>query len=189
MFRAECQAGTELGKIACAILAKGGLVSDEITNGIVAGRIAREDCASGFMLDGYPRTVPQAEYFADLLRERGLPDPVVMHLDVPDGELVARLTARRQCPACKRIYNLYSQPPRGDGVCDDDGATLICRADDAEDVIRQRLAAYRELTGPILDWYGDSRVYTVDGSLAPEEVEQRIEAVVMAGTAVRAGVS
>lgn len=179
MFRAECKAGTELGKQACAILAKGGLVSDELTNGIVANRIARSDCAGGFMLDGYPRTVPQAIYFAGLLRERGLPEPVVIHLDVPDGALVVRLAARRQCPACQTIYNLVSQPPLVADKCDRDGTELICRADDTESVIRQRLAAYRELTGPILEWYGHARVHTVDGAMKPEEVERRIEEVVL----------
>ncbi len=112
MFRAECKAGTELGKAACSILASGGLVGDDLVNGIVANRIARDDCKEGFLLDGYPRTVPQAIHFSALLRERGLPLPVVIHLDVPDEALVTRLTARRQCPECKQIYNALLQPPR-----------------------------------------------------------------------------
>ena len=115
MFRAECKAGTELGKMASAIMASGGLITDDITNGIVANRISQPDCAGGFLLDGYPRTVPQAEYFAGLLRERGLPQPVVIFLDVPTEALVARLTARRQCPKCLRIYNVLFQPPRVEG--------------------------------------------------------------------------
>ena len=188
MFRAECKAGTELGKQACSILAKGGLVPDEVTNGIVANRIARADCAAGFMLDGYPRTVPQAMFFSALLRERGLPRPVVIHLDVPDGELVTRVTARRQCPVCQHIYNLISQPPRTDGKCDHDGADLICRDDDHESVIRQRLAAYRQLTGPILAWYGAALVHTVNGAMKPEDVERRIEEVVLNGTGAEVSV-
>src|ERR1035437_3592112 len=102
MFRAECKAGTELGKAACSILSSGGLVSDELVNGIVANRIARADCRDGFLLDGYPRTVPQAIHLSGVLRERGLPEPVVIHLDVADEALVTRLTARRQCPQCLR---------------------------------------------------------------------------------------
>ena len=111
MFRAECKAGTPLGKMACSILAAGKLVPDEITNPIVAGRIAQSDCARGFLLDGYPRTVPQAEHFAGVLRKGRLPEPVVIHLHVPEIHLVARLTARRQCPECQKIYNLLSQSP------------------------------------------------------------------------------
>jgi adenylate kinase len=146
---------------------------------MVAARIARPDCAGGFLLDGYPRTVPQAEQFAALLRERGLPDPTVVHLDVAEDALVARLTARRQCPKCLRIYNVMWQPPRQTGRCDDDGEGLIARDDDQEVVIRQRLAAYRELTGPVLGWYGEAAVRTVDGSLPPEEVTRAIEAAVL----------
>jgi adenylate kinase len=183
IFRAECKAGTELGQLACKIMSSGGLVGDDIVNGMVALRIARPDCAGGFLLDGYPRTVPQATEFAALLRERGLPDPTVIHLDVAEDALVARLTARRQCPKCLRIYNVMWQPPRQTGRCDDDGEQLLTREDDQEAVIRQRMAAYRELTGPVLGWYGEAAVRTVDGALPPEEVTRAIENAVMQTTA------
>lgn len=182
MFRAECKAGTELGKQATAIMQAGGLVGDDIVNGIVASRIARPDCRNGFLLDGYPRTVPQAQNFASLLAERGLPEPVVIHLDVPDSVLVTRLTARRQCPKCLRIYNLQSQPPRIAGYCDDDGNGLLTREDDQESVIRDRLHAYSQLTGPILDWYGHARVHTVDGAQPPAQVACSIEEAVIEAT-------
>jgi adenylate kinase len=178
MFRDECKAGTELGRLACSIMTKGGLVGDDIVNGIVARRIARPDCAGGFLRDGYPRTVEQAKHFAAVLNERGLPGPIVIHLAVPDNLLVTRLTARRQCPQCKRIYNVLSQPPRVEGQCDDDGARLITRDDDQEAVIRQRLRAYRDLTGPILAWYGQNAVRDVDGAAAPAEVAKAVERVV-----------
>jgi adenylate kinase len=178
MFRAECKAGTALGKMACSLLSSGKLVPDEITDQIVAGRIAQTDCRDGFLLDGYPRTVPQAMHFSALLRQRGLPDPLVIHLDVPDHDLIARLTARRQCPQCKRIYNLLSQPPQADGLCDDDGARLIAREDDREAVIVERLRAYEELTGPILKWYGDSAVCRVNGSAPPDQVRRSIDKAV-----------
>jgi adenylate kinase len=165
--------------MASAIMAAGGLITDDITNGIVANRIAQPDCAGGFLLDGYPRTVPQAEAFTALLKKRGLPEPIVIHLDVPAESLVARLTARRQCPKCLRIYNLLSQPPRKDGVCDDDGAGLIARADDQEATIRQRLKAYDEQTGPILNWYGPSVVRKVDGAMKPAEVAKAVERAVL----------
>ena len=160
-------------------MSSGGLVGDDVVNRMVASRIARPDCAGGFLLDGYPRTVPQAEQFAALLRERGLPDPVVVHLDVAEDALVARLTARRQCPKCLRIYSTMWQPPRQPERCDDDGEALITREDDQEAVIRQRLAAYRDLTGPVLGWYGEAAVRTVDGALPPEEVTQAIENAVL----------
>jgi adenylate kinase len=179
MFRAECKAGTEMGKVACSVISKGGFVSDDIVNGVVASRTARPDCANGFLLDGYPRTVPQAIWFAALLRQRKLPEPVVMHLDVADEALVARLTARRQCPKCLQIYNTISLPPKVHGVCDQDGSPLITREDDREAVIRQRLRAYDELTGPILKWYGPKMVHAIDGSKSPEEVRGEIEKIAM----------
>jgi adenylate kinase len=179
MFRAECKAGTELGRTACAIMTAGGLVPDEITNTIVSRRISQPDCANGFLLDGYPRTVPQAQYFGRLVNERGLPAPVVIHLDVHEELLVTRLTARRQCPVCRRIYNLLSQPPLVTGRCDVDGAQLIARDDDQEATIRQRLSAYHELTGPILEFYGEAAVRRVDGGRAPEAVAKDVEKVVL----------
>lgn len=179
MFRAESKAGTELGKLACEIMTRGGLVGDDIVNGIVANRISRPDCAHGFLLDGYPRTVPQARQFGALLDRKGLPEPIVVHLDVADDALVSRLTARRQCPECKRIYNLLSQPPRVAGQCDDDDAPLLTRDDDCEAVIRRRLVAYKELTGPILAWYGPSVVQTVDGAQSLEVVRTGIESAVL----------
>jgi adenylate kinase len=179
IFRAECKAGTDLGCLACKTIASGGLVCDDIVNAMVEARIARPDCAGGFLLDGYPRTVPQAEQFAAVLRKRGLPNPVVIHLDVAEDALLARLTARRQCPKCLRIYNVMSQPPRQPERCDDDGERLLTREDDREAVIRQRLAAYRELSGPVLDWYGKSAVQRVDGALPPGEVMRAIESAVL----------
>ena len=125
MFRAECQAGTPLGRRARAILAQGGLIGDEIVNAMVAGRIERSDCRGGFLLDGYPRTLAQAKFFSKLLDQRGLREPFVIHIDVPQSELVARLKARWQCPRCLHIYNLRTQPPKVDGICDTDGAKLI----------------------------------------------------------------
>lgn len=178
MFRAEQKAGTELGKAVSEIMSRGGLVGDDIVNSIVANRISQPDCANGFLLDGYPRTVPQARILSALLQQRRLPEPIVIHLDVADDALVARLTARRQCPECRRIYNLLSQPPKVAGQCDDDHAPLLIRDDDSEAVIRRRLAAYKELTGPILQWYGNSAVHTVDGDGTLGAVRAAIEAAV-----------
>lgn len=179
MFRAECDAGTELGRKAAAILTAGGLVGDDLVNGMVARRIANEDCARGFLLDGYPRTVAQAKFFTRLLIDRGLPAPAVIHLDVPNSALLSRLTARRQCPKCRRIYNLLSQPPRQLGICDHDGVGLVTREDDHEAVIWQRLEAYEDQTGPVLEWYGSTVVHRIDAGRGPAEVAEAIERVLV----------
>jgi len=179
MFRAECQAGTELGRQAAAIMAAGGLVGDEIVNRMVARRIARDDCARGFLLDGYPRTVPQARYFTRLLADQGRPAPTVIHLDVAADVLLMRLTARRQCSACRRIYNLLLQPPRQPGFCDDDGAALVARDDDREEVIRERLQAYQAQTGPVLQWFGPSGVHRIPGDGEPAQVADAIRGVLV----------
>jgi adenylate kinase len=186
MFRAAGAAGTELGKSACATIADGSFVEDDIVNRVVAGRIAQPDCTNGFLLDGYPRTVPQARQFAALVNERGLSYPIVIHLNVADDALVARLTARRQCSECRAIYNLQFQPPRIAGQCDACQAPLLIRDDDSEAVIRRRLVVYKELTGPILDWYGASAVVTVDGAQSPTTVRSAVEAAVSARHAAAA---
>ena len=177
MFRAECKAGTPLGKKASAIMAAGGLVGDEIVNEMLAERIAKPDCRDGFLLDGYPRTVAQAEFLANLLRTRGLPAPIIIHLDVPADALVERLSTRRQCPVCSRIYNMRSQPPRCDGVCDADGAALVRRDDDKEEVIRERLKAYQELTGPVIRHFASASYHRIDGSLSPADVSRWIAGI------------
>jgi adenylate kinase len=177
MFRSECKAGTKLGKLACSILSSGRLVPDEVVNQMLATRIGQSDCRHGFLLDGYPRTVPQAKFLNELLASRGMEKPSVIHLDVPAEALVERLTARRQCPACYRIFNLISQPPQRPGICDADGAALVCRDDDKEEVIRQRLQAYDQLTGPVLHYYAGAGYHRMDGSRPPAEVSRNIGSV------------
>ena len=180
MFRAECHGDTPLGLKIRSILASGGLIGDDVVDEMVSQRIARPDCSGGFLLDGFPRTIEQARYFSGLLRERKLPAPIVIHLDVPADNLVKRLTSRRQCSSCHRIYNLLTQPPAAEGICDDDGAALITREDDRESVIRERLRAYEECTGPVLQFYGKGHILRVDGSLPPGEVSARIEQLLFA---------
>ena len=184
MFRAELQAGTPLGLAARSIMASGGLVGDDIVNGMVVNRIGQPDCRGGFLLDGYPRTVPQAEFLDNLLKGNGFPPATVVHLDVPAAVLIPRLTARRQCPKCKTIYNLLHHPPARDGVCDLDGTALIQREDDREEVVRERLKAYETATGPVTDHYAVSgRYHRVDGSLPPAEVFRKIESLLVSGVA------
>ena len=173
VFRAECKAGTELGKMACSVFSKGGLVADDVVNTIIARRISRPDCAAGFLLDGYPRTLSQAAFLDRTLDQRVMS----IHLDVPFPTIVERITARRQCSKCSHIYNLLFQPPKTKGVCDFDGAALTARDDDREEVIWQRLRAYEEMTGPMIAHYAKSCCYKIDGTAAPVEVSSEIERV------------
>src|SRR5690349_21543014 len=159
MLRAEMQAGTPLVEAARSIVTSGGLVGDDLVNEMLKHRISQPDCARGFLLDGYPRTVAQAEFLDRLLAERGLPKPIILHLDVPLDALLGRLTSRRQCPCCQRIYNLLHEPPRNADVCDDDGTPLITRKDDQDDVVGERIRTYGELTRPVLAHYQDRDTY------------------------------
>ena len=186
LFRAECKAGTPLGKQSCSIMAQGGLVGDEIVNQMVVNRISKTDCLSGFLLDGYPRTKPQAEFFDGVLSEKSLPTPTVIHLEVRAETLVRRISTRRQCPRCLRIYNVLSQAPRTRDTCDEDGAALIIRQDDTETLIHRRLKAYQEITGPVITHYRGARYHRVNGDRSPEEVFRKI-ARSLAPTPRRAG--
>ena len=173
VFRAECKAGTELGKMACSVFSKGGLVADDVVNTIIARRISRPDCAAGFLLDGYPRTLSQAEFLDRTLGQAAMS----IHLDVPFPTIVERITARRQCPRCSHIYNLLFQPPKTEGICDFDGTALTTRDDDREEVIWQRLRAYEEMTGPMIAHYAKSAYYKIDGTATPHDVSSRIERI------------
>ncbi|MFN7995684.1 MAG: adenylate kinase [Bryobacteraceae bacterium] len=179
MFRAECKAGTPLGQQACSILKAGGLVGDEIVNQIVAKRILQPDCVSGFLLDGYPRTLDQAKFLSQLLKDRGLPQPIAIHLEVPADVLVSRITARRQCGQCGHIYNMLSQPPKAGEICDFDGTPLLRREDDTEAVVRARLQAYTKLTGPAVQYYEKAGSHRVDGTGTPDQISNEIECLLV----------
>jgi adenylate kinase len=178
MLRAEMKAGTELGRAAQAVVAVGGLVSNDLVNRMLECRIANPDCGNGFLLDGYPRTLEQAEYLDQLLDGRNLPSPVVLHLEVPEDTLVGRMTSRRQCPKCSRVYNLLHQPPTVAGMCDDDGAKLITRKDDQEIVFRERLRMYDELTRPVREHYQDRNYFQLRGDYSPTHVFEEISRIV-----------
>jgi adenylate kinase len=170
MIRAEVRGGTELGKKAQAIMIAGGLLDDSLVNDIVASRLAQSDCAGGFMLDGYPRTVAQAEYLGQLLPRLGYPLPAVVHIDVPSEQLVSRTCQRRFCTQCGHIYNLLSHAPKQAGVCDLCNAALAQRADDCEATVRNRLTAYEKSTAPLIGYYSQGDYHRVDGSGAPDDV-------------------
>lgn len=184
LFRTEMTAKTPLGLEAQAIVTAGGLVPDGLVNRMLCSRIGQPDCEHGFMLDGYPRTVEQAEYLDGLLAGRNLPPPVVIHLDVPADVLVGRMVSRRQCAQCGQMYNVLSRRPKIDGQCDDDGAPLIVRKDDREDIIRERLRTYQEVTRPVLNHYPSDRYFQISGDRSTsyifEEITRILESV-MAG--------
>jgi adenylate kinase len=172
MLRAEIRAGTELGKAAQSTIAAGGLVSDNLVNQILRARISEADCRRGFILDGYPRTVEQAEYLDAALQEESLGRPLVLHFDVPRDALIGRMSSRRFCPKCARTYNILSVRPKNPGKCDEDGEGLVIRRDDREDVIRERLRAYDQLTRPILAHYSD--YHQVPGDRSPAYIFEEI---------------
>ncbi|MEX1177774.1 MAG: adenylate kinase [Nitriliruptor sp.] len=153
ILRANVKAGTPLGAEAKRFMDAGDLVPDEVIIGMVGERLSEPDAAGGFLFDGFPRTVPQAEALDALLSERGAPLDVVLELVVDHDEVVRRLTGRRTCSGCGRIYQMESEPPETEGVCDACGGELQQRADDTEDVVRNRLEVYNEQTAPLVAFY------------------------------------
>ncbi len=176
IFRQNVKEGTELGQQVQTIMNAGQLVPDELVNRIVEDRLSQPDCRKGFILDGYPRTLQQAGMLDCLLMRLGKAK-VVVNLLVDYNIIVARITARRQCPVCGSSYNLVSNPPKSDGVCDRDGTALVQREDDKEEVMRKRFKAYDEQTLPVMDFFranGYRLVEVVGGNGAPEELTAQI---------------
>ena len=182
LLREHVRNATTLGQLAKDIMARGELVPDELIYDMVAERLRQADCDPGFILDGFPRTAAQAgwldaylehEFFDNPKRRQCL--PIVIRIDVDYNELLLRLTGRRTCPICGRIYNVHLQPPRVDELCDVDGSKLVIRNDDREDVIRERLFAYQEQTRPVADYFQQKgRLVAVDGNLPIDDVSARI---------------
>ncbi len=162
---------TPLGLAAEAKMKAGQLVPDEVVCGIVEERIGEPDCANGFILDGFPRTIPQAQFVDRTLEVKGRGVPMVLNIQVDLDVLMKRLTGRRTCSVCGEIYNVYFNPPKVDGVCDKDGGKLLQRADDNEETIRQRLVAYDQQTRPLIDYYRAKHVlHDVDGNRDAEPI-------------------
>ncbi len=187
LLREEMSAGTELGLRAKGIMEAGGLVSDEIVNQMITGRISQPDCRDGFLLDGYPRTVAQARFLDSLLERGGFQTPTVFHLDVPPDVVMGRITARVQCPVCHRIYNTLYQPPKTAGICDFDDGKLFTRGDDTPATVRARLKAYCDVTDPVLDYYRQSGAtfHRVDGTQAAELVFEEIAGMLQSAMAIQ----
>ena len=175
MLREAVADGTELGLKAAPIMKSGGLVSDDLILGIVKDRFAKPDMEKGYILDGFPRTVVQAEGL-DKIVGNGGERLRVTELLVPDDAIVRRITLRRTCPSCGAIYHLENNPPAADNVCDRCGAEVIARADDTEEAVRKRLDAFHRDTVPVTDYYKSKSVLReVDGIGPIDEVFERIE--------------
>ena len=187
MLRSHIGAGDDLGRQAETLIKAGKLVPDEIVNELVAERLLDADCRNGFILDGYPRTVKQAQVLLDTVERDGF-RPAVLHLVVDYEKIVARLSGRRECPVCGTIYNLISNPPKIAGKCDREGADLVTREDDKESVIRERLREYDSQTLPILSFFKKAGValFEISGAEdSPERILDRIrEALLGAGLLV-----
>ncbi len=176
MFRLAIKEGTDLGKKAKEYMDQGELVPDEVTIGIVRERLNKDDCKNGFLLDGFPRTINQAEALQDLLQDMNETIDYVLHVDVPEEKLVERLTGRRICPTCGATYHVVYNPPKEDGICDKDGSQLIQRDDDKADTVKKRLSVNIEQTKPLLDFYEDKGyLVTVDGNQDIDQVFRDIQ--------------
>ncbi len=171
MFRDHKARGTEIGKKIQAIMDSGGLVTDDITNDMVKERLSRPDVAQGLILDGYPRTLAQAEYLETLLRSMGRAVDKVVSFEVSEAALVERIGGRRSCPKCGAVYHLKSSPPRQAGICDRDGAALVLREDDKPENVKKRMQEYVQKTWPLKRFYEERRLLTeVEGTGSPDEV-------------------
>lgn len=157
ILRGAVKAGTEIGKKAQDYMTRGDLVPDSIIIGIMEERLQQDDCKNGFILDGFPRTIPQAEELKKLLQKIDIKLDLVANLDVPDEVIIKRLTSRRTCsnPDCQAIYNVIYSPPREEGKCDKCGSPVIQRDDETEDAIKNRLKTYEEKTASLIDFYKD----------------------------------
>lgn len=178
LLRDQVKRETELGNQAKAILQGGGLVGDDLVNAMVADRLTQSDCERGFVLDGFPRTAVQAGWLDGQLQSGDFSRfgtlktmPIVARMDVDYNQLIRRLTGRRSCPTCQRIYNVHFQPPRVAETCDVDGSQLITRNDDREEVIAERLKTYDAQTKPVSDYFASQgKVVVLDGDRPMDEV-------------------
>jgi adenylate kinase len=178
ILRAAVAAGTKLGKQAEAAMKAGDLVTDELIMGIMEERLQEEDCAQGYLLDGFPRTIPQAEALKALLAKLGEKLNCALELDIPREVIIDRLTTRRTCTNCGEIYNVKSKPPRVEGVCDVCGSEIVQRDDETEEAIENRLQVYQEQTAPLVDFYRDEgllvSVTASDFELVMEAIKSRL---------------
>ena len=171
IFRANIKEGTELGKEAKQYMDQGLLVPDELTVKILLDRVAKDDCKNGYVLDGFPRTIPQAEVLDKALNELGDKIDYAIDVDVPDENIVKRMGGRRACLTCGATYHIEHVPPKKEGICDKCGSELVLRDDDKPETVKNRLSVYHEQTQPLIDYYTEKGVLrTVDGTQDMKDV-------------------
>jgi adenylate kinase len=177
ILRAAVKAGSDLGSKAKAFMDAGKLVPDELILGMIEDRLGKADCASGYILDGFPRNIDQAKGLDEIATRVGNEVEIAAYIDVPEEEVVSRITNRRSCPKCKAIYNIVTKPPKKDGVCDIDGERLEHRSDDTESVVRDRYQVYLKETSPLVDYYRtQGKLISVHGVGAISDVLSRLTA-------------
>lgn len=175
IFRANIKNGTELGMKAKAYMDAGNLVPDEITIGMLLDRIHEADCEKGYVLDGFPRTIPQAESLTAALNERGEKMDYAIDVDVPDENIINRMSGRRACLACGATYHIAYNPPKKEGVCDQCGEPLVLRKDDKPETVKNRLEVYHQQTQPLIDYYKKEGILAqVDGTQNMDQVFEDI---------------
>ncbi len=175
IFRANIKNGTELGKKAKTYMDQGALVPDELTVALVIDRIGQDDCKNGFVLDGFPRTIPQAEALTEALEKLGEKMDYAVNVDVPDENIVTRMSGRRACLNCGATYHIVNIPPKKEGICDNCGSQLVLRDDDKAETVAKRLQVYHDQTQPLIDYYDNQKILkTVDGTLPMDQVFEAI---------------
>ena len=178
IFRANIKNGTELGKAAKQYMDQGLLVPDELTVQLLLDRVANADCANGYVLDGFPRTIPQAEVLEKALAELGEKIDYAINVDVPDENIVKRMSGRRACLACGATYHIEHIPPKAEGICDKCGQELVLRDDDKPETVQKRLSVYHEQTQPLIDYYKNQSILkSVDGTQPMDKVFADIVAI------------
>lgn len=171
IFRANIKNGTELGKKAKTYMDQGLLVPDELVVDLVVDRVQQSDCSNGYVLDGFPRTIPQAESLDEALEKLGSKVDFAINVEVPDENIVRRMSGRRACVACGATYHIVHIPPKKEGICDNCGKELILRDDDKPETVTKRLKVYHEQTQPLIDYYTNKKILAeVDGTKDMEEV-------------------
>ncbi|MBE5831651.1 MAG: adenylate kinase [Butyrivibrio sp.] len=175
IFRANIKNGTELGKKAKEFMDKGLLVPDELTVQLLLDRVANDDCKNGYVLDGFPRTIPQADVLDAELTKLGDKVDFAVNVDVPDENIVRRMSGRRACLKCGATYHIEHIPPKKEGICDKCGSELVQREDDKPETVQNRLSVYHEQTQPLIDYYDKKNILkTVDGTKDMQEVFNEI---------------
>ena len=178
IFRYNIKNGTELGKEAKKYMDQGLLVPDELTVKILLDRVAKDDCKSGYVLDGFPRTIPQAEVLEEALTKLGDRIDYAINVEVPDENIVKRMGGRRACVNCGATYHIEHVPPKKEGICDNCGSELILRDDDKPETVKNRLSVYHKQTQPLIDFYnGKGVLRTVDGTVDMKDVFNAIVAI------------